>query len=209
VKDPKIVVFACSWYPLTAIDNAGEDGCRYAASTTVVPLECGGSLTTAAVLQAFAGRADGVLVAACGEGDCHYANGNESCAEVVDEAREIMALSGLAPERLRFELSSSVDGGAFASLVQAFAADVGKLNGRAGAKQRGKAAERARGRPRSKDRRGRKRAPRAKSKRVTKRAPRTRSKRGTKRAPRAKAKRGTARAPRAKQKRRARGRAAA
>jgi len=186
--DPKIVVFACSWYPLTAVDNAGEDGCQYPASTTVVPLECGGSLTTAALLRAFAGNADGVLVAACGEGDCHYANGNGSCAEVVDEAREIMALAGLEPGRLRLELSSNVDGGAFASLVTAFAADVGKLNGSARAKGRQKpagmsirkkAASRARGRSKPAGRTkgrvgakatlGEKRAPRAKSKRRARR----------------------------------------
>jgi coenzyme F420-reducing hydrogenase delta subunit len=167
--EPRIVVFACSWYPLTAIDNAGEDGCQYAASTTVVPLECGGSLTTAAVLQAFAGRADGVLVAACGEGDCHYANGNDSCSEVVDEARELLALAGLDPGRLRLELSSNVDGAAFASLVRAFSADVGKLNGRAGGGGRRKATGRARGRPGAKAKRGRKRAPRGRAKRRTRR----------------------------------------
>jgi coenzyme F420-reducing hydrogenase delta subunit len=181
VKDPKIVVFACSWYPLTAIDNAGEDGCRYAASTTVVPLECGGSLTTAAVLQAFAGRADGVLIAACGEGDCHYANGNESCAEVVEEARELMALAGLAPERLRIELSSSVDGGAFAGLVRAFVADVAKLAAgggrrRAGGKKgpsraggRSSARVRAKGRSKGKAKRGKRRATAAKPKKRTRR----------------------------------------
>jgi coenzyme F420-reducing hydrogenase delta subunit len=153
LKDPRIIVFACSWYPLTAIDNAGEDGCQYAASTTVVPLECGGALTTAAVLQAFAGRADGVLVAACGEGDCHYANGNDSCSEVVSEAHELMALAGLSPSRLRLELSSSVDGGAFASLVEAFSDEVARLKGRATKARR------------TGPKRGGKRAPRAKPKR--------------------------------------------
>jgi F420-non-reducing hydrogenase iron-sulfur subunit len=134
--EPGIVVFACSWYPLTAIDNAGEDGCQYASSTTVIPLECGGSLSTAAVLQAFAGRADGVLVAACGEGDCHYANGNDSCAEVVEEARQLMTLAGLDPGRLRLERSSSVDGSAFAALVTEFASDISRLNGAAAEAER-------------------------------------------------------------------------
>jgi F420-non-reducing hydrogenase iron-sulfur subunit len=135
-SEPDIVVFACSWYPLTAIDNAGEDGCQYASSTTVIPLECGGSLTTAAVLQAFAGRADGVLVAVCGEGDCHYANGNDSCVEVVEEARQLMTLAGIDPGRLRLERSSSVDGSWFSTLVMEFAADVSRLNGVARAAER-------------------------------------------------------------------------
>jgi F420-non-reducing hydrogenase iron-sulfur subunit len=149
-QSPNIVIFACSWYPLTAIDNAGEDGCRYPTSTTVIPLECGGSLTTAALLQALAGRADGVLVTVCGEGDCHYANGNDSCAEVVLEARRLAALAGIEPERLRLEQSSNVDGGAFAALVTEFAADVGRLNGKGRSTKR-----RARGRPKARSARPR------------------------------------------------------
>ena len=187
--EPKIVVLACSWYPLTAIDNAGEDGCQYAPSTTVVPLECGGSLSTAAVLRAFAGSADGVLVAVCGAGDCHYANGNDSCEEVVEQTRELMTLVGLEPERLRIELGSNVDGSAFASLVTAFAADVGRLNGGARAKRRRRATGKARPL--------RKPAGRKAGGRTTQRR---------KAAP--KAKRGAKRASRAKSKRRARRRAA-
>jgi F420-non-reducing hydrogenase iron-sulfur subunit len=156
--EPRIVVFACSWYPLTAIDNAGEDGLQYSTSTTVIPLECGGTLTTAAVLQAFAGHADGVLVAACGEGDCHYANGNESCSAVVDEARELLALAGIEPERLRLELSSNVDGGAFAALLETFSADVGRLDGRAGSGRGRKATGGPRGRSGPGGKRGARRA---------------------------------------------------
>lgn len=129
--DPSIVIFACEWYPLTAADNAGEDGCRYGPSTTVVPVECGGCVTGAAILRAFAGGADGVLVAVCGAGDCHYANGNESCEAVVRDTQELMKLSGIAPERLRIDLSSDVAGGRFASLVTDFASQLAELDGRA------------------------------------------------------------------------------
>lgn len=125
--DPKIVVFACAWYPLTSADNAGEDGCQYGPSTTIVPVECGGCVTDAAILRAFARGAVGVLVAVCGTGDCHYANGNESCEEVVRETRELMQLSGIAPERLRIDLSSEVDGSRFAGLVTDFASELTKL----------------------------------------------------------------------------------
>jgi F420-non-reducing hydrogenase iron-sulfur subunit len=127
--DPKIVVFACTWYPLTSADNAGEDGCQYGPSTTIVPVECGGCVTDAAILRAFARGAAGVLVVVCGTGDCHYANGNESCEEVVRETRELMQLSGIARERLRIDLSSEVDGSRFAALVTDFASEIAKLAG--------------------------------------------------------------------------------
>jgi coenzyme F420-reducing hydrogenase delta subunit len=45
---------------------------------------------------------DGVLVLGCAEGDCHYYNGGERCKAIVEEAREILDLSGIAAERLGF-----------------------------------------------------------------------------------------------------------
>lgn len=145
-SDPRIVAFVCTWHPLTAADNAGADGCRYAPGTTIVPLECVGSVSTAAILHAFASRADGVLVAGCGAGDCHYANGNEACESVVEEARAIMALSGLPPERLKLDLSSDVDGQRFADLVTGFADELTRLGSPAGRKRKAARARTGKGR---------------------------------------------------------------
>lgn len=153
VADPSIVIFACEWYPLTAADNAGEDGCQYGPSTTIVPVECGGCVTGAAILRAFASGAEGVLVAVCGTGDCHYANGNESCEAVVRDAQELMKLSGIAPERLRIDLSSDVEGGRFASLVTDFASQLAKLD--AGGRRRRRSSARSKPRARTKSTRGR------------------------------------------------------
>lgn len=147
-RDPSIVVFACTWYPLTAADNAGEDGCQYGASTTIVPVECGGCITVAAILRAFARGAGGVIVAACGAGDCHYANGNESCEEAAQEARELMRLAGIAPERLKVDLSSDVDGSRFASLVNDFASELSALGGDGrGRGRQGRGRSKSRSRP--------------------------------------------------------------
>jgi len=134
--DPNILALVCAWHPLTAADNAGEDGCTYSAKATVVAVECAGRVTTAALLKALAGRPDGVLVAACGRGDCHYSNGNESCEKVVEETREIMRVAGIDPARLGFDLSSDVDGRRFASLIDGFSEDISKLNGRAAGRAR-------------------------------------------------------------------------
>ncbi len=88
-------------------------------------------MTVAAILRALTGGARGVLVAVCGAGDCHYANGNESCEEVVRETQELMRLSGIAPDRLRIDLSSEVDGSRFATLVTDFASELAALDANA------------------------------------------------------------------------------
>lgn len=129
--NPRILAFVCSWHPLTAADNAGVERRPYGTATTIVPVECAGVVTAASILRAFTKRVDGVLVAACGRGDCHYSNGNESCERVVEETRSLMELAGIAPQRLRLDLSSEVGGEQFVALLDEFTAEVSKLNGRA------------------------------------------------------------------------------
>jgi coenzyme F420-reducing hydrogenase delta subunit len=135
--NPRILAFVCSWHPLTAADNAGVDRRSYGTATTIVPVECAGVVTAASILRAFTRKMDGVLVAACGRGDCHYSNGNESCERVIEETCSLMELAGIAPQRLRLDLSSEVGGEQFVALLDEFAAEVSKLNGRA---RRGRAA---------------------------------------------------------------------
>ncbi len=129
-KTSSILAFVCSWYPLAAADNAGVDRCEYSAEATIVPVDCAGTITAASILKAFARRTDGVLVAVCGRGDCHYSNGSESCGIVIDETHEIMKAAGIDPARLRLDFSSDVAGKRFASMVDGFAEDLAKLNGR-------------------------------------------------------------------------------
>ena len=135
--NPRILAFVCSWHPLAAADNAGADGRSYGTATTIVPVDCAGVIPAAAVLKAFARRAEGVLIAACGRGDCHYTNGNESCEAVVEKTRALMELAGIDSRRLRLDLSSDVDGGRFVALLDEFSGELAKLNGRA---RRGRAA---------------------------------------------------------------------
>ena len=130
--NPRILAFVCSWHPMAAADNAGVDGRSYGTATAIVPVDCAGVVSAAAILRAFSSDVDGVLIAACGSGDCHYSNGNESCERVVRQTRDLMGLAGLAPQRLRLDLSSDVDGGRFVALLEEFAVELAGLNGRKG-----------------------------------------------------------------------------
>ena len=125
--EPEIIVFACSWHPYTAADNAGAERIQYQPNVKIVKVNCTGNLTAGHILNAFAGGADGVLVAGCGIAECHYIRGNESCREVVEEAKEILQVSGIDKERLSLELFSDVDGSKFASLMDSFVDKVKSL----------------------------------------------------------------------------------
>jgi coenzyme F420-reducing hydrogenase delta subunit len=93
-------------------------------------------VSAAAIIRAFSSGVDGVLITACGRGDCHYSNGNESCEKVVEETRDLMRLAGVVPQRLRLDLSSDVDGGRFVALLDEFAGELAGLNERGGPKRR-------------------------------------------------------------------------
>jgi coenzyme F420-reducing hydrogenase delta subunit len=134
--NPRILAFVCSWHPLTAADNAGADGRSYGTGTTIVPVDCAGMVSGAAILRAFSGKVDGVLVAACGRGDCHYTNGNESCERVLEETQDLLRLAGIAPARLRLDLSSDVDGGRFVEMLEEFSTELAGLDGKSRKKPR-------------------------------------------------------------------------
>jgi coenzyme F420-reducing hydrogenase delta subunit len=61
------------------------------------------------VLHAFEHGADGVMVAGCLEGDCHFQVGNLNARRRVKRIKELLTRVGLEPERIEmFNLSSAM-----------------------------------------------------------------------------------------------------
>ncbi|UCF78283.1 MAG: hydrogenase iron-sulfur subunit [Candidatus Eiseniibacteriota bacterium] len=130
-KKPKgatrIIVFACSWYPSIAADNAGVVGLEYSADVRILTLACAGRLTPSLVLDAFGAGAAGVLVAACKPELCHHVNGSSICERTVAETRELAELLGIGAERVLLETFDSEKGEPFVESVESFRKRVGKL----------------------------------------------------------------------------------
>jgi coenzyme F420-reducing hydrogenase delta subunit len=95
------------------MENAGKDGFRLAAGTTVMPVKCTGLVKVSFLLKMFAKGIDGVLVLGCLEEDCRYFNGSKRCAEIIEETREILELAGVDSGRLGFHLISESQGKEF------------------------------------------------------------------------------------------------
>lgn len=119
-----VVVLACKWHPLESMENAVADGFTIDAGVVVLPVRCTGGITVALILKLFARELEGVLILGCAEGDCHYFNGSERCGEIVNETREIIEWSGIAPERLGFALLSGSEGKDFAEALGAYLRDL-------------------------------------------------------------------------------------
>ena len=72
---PTVVAFCCHYCAYTAADLAGASRLNYPANVRVIRLPCSGRIDTATLLKTFAEGADGVYVAGCLDGDCHFLHG--------------------------------------------------------------------------------------------------------------------------------------
>jgi F420-non-reducing hydrogenase iron-sulfur subunit len=81
---------------------------------------CSGRVSPHFILKAFQEGADGVLVAGCHIGECHYGKGNYITAKRVGVMRELMGFIGLSPRRLRVEWIATSESSKFAAVVNDF-----------------------------------------------------------------------------------------
>ena len=90
---------------------------QYPADVRIIQVPCTGKVDIIHLLQAFEAGADGVFVAGCLEGDCHFMEGNLFAKRRVKRVKEILDKVGLNGERVAmFNLSSGM-GGRFAEIV--------------------------------------------------------------------------------------------
>ncbi len=105
----QIVAFCCHYCAYAAADLAGVLRLRYPAEIKIIEIPCSGRLDALEVLHTFEHGADGVMVAACLEGDCHFQAGNLNAKRRVRQIRQRLRAIGLEPDRLElYNLSSAM-----------------------------------------------------------------------------------------------------
>jgi F420-non-reducing hydrogenase iron-sulfur subunit len=117
-NDIKIIAFCCHYCAFAAADLAGSMRLQYPSSVRILRLPCTGKLEVNYLLNAFERGADGVIVAGCLEGGCHFLEGNLRAKQRVFRAKELLRESGLEPERLEMFNLSSAEGPRFAEIVR-------------------------------------------------------------------------------------------
>ena len=106
--------------PAIAKDNAGVEHRDLSLDIRNISVECTGSLTVAMLLKPFEEGADGVLVAGCAKGECHFINGNEYVVERVEEAKRLLSSLGYKKEALEFRLMEDTTGAAYEQMIGHF-----------------------------------------------------------------------------------------
>jgi coenzyme F420-reducing hydrogenase delta subunit len=116
--EPEILAFCCKYCAYAAADLAGSMRLSYPSNIKVIQVPCTGRVDVLHLLKAFEDGADGVYVAGCLEGECHFLKGNLRVKKRVGYVKKILGQIGIEPERVAMYNLSSAMGPRFAEIAQ-------------------------------------------------------------------------------------------
>jgi len=125
--EPKIVVFCCNWCSPAGIDLTGSSKLKGNPHSRTIKITCTGRIEPSFILRAFAKGADGVIIAGCSPGDCHFISGNLKARRIITLIKKLLPQLGIEPERLRIELISTSEAAKFQSAADEFIDEVTRL----------------------------------------------------------------------------------
>jgi len=82
----------------------------YPDSIRIIRLPCTGKVDVIHMMEAFQKGADGVYVAGCLEGECHYLTGNLRARKRVEYIKKLLDEIGVGGERLEMYNIAASDG---------------------------------------------------------------------------------------------------
>ena len=116
--EPRIVAFLCNWCAYTGADLAGTQRLSYPPNVRVIRLMCTGRVDPGFIVEAFLEGADGVIVAGCHPGECHYEHGNRLAERRMTTLQRLLGFIGVEPARVRLAWVSAAEGRRFAQLIE-------------------------------------------------------------------------------------------
>ena len=116
--EPKIVGFLCRWCSYTGADLAGTSRIEYPPNVVPIRVMCSGRVDPTFVIKALADGADGVLIAGCHPGDCHYQEGNYKALRRYRMLLHLLDKFGIERDRVRLEWGSASEGEKFSVVVK-------------------------------------------------------------------------------------------
>ncbi len=122
--EPKILAFCCNWCAYSGADLAGTSRLQYPPNVKIVRVMCSGRVDPGHILRAFETGVDGILVAGCHPGECHYISGNERAEERIETAKAVAEIIGIGEDRIRLEWISASEGLRFAEVIEDFIKEI-------------------------------------------------------------------------------------
>lgn len=125
--EPKILVFACNWCTYAGADLAGTSRLQYPPNVRVLRVPCSCRVNPQFVIRAFQRGIDGVLVAGCHPGDCHYTTGNYYTRRRFSIFINLLEYLGIEKERFKIDWISAAEANKFATVMNEVLENVHRL----------------------------------------------------------------------------------
>jgi len=125
--EPVIVGFLCNWCSYRAADLAGTSRTKYAPNMRAIRVMCSGRVDPTFVLKALREGADGVMIAGCHPGECHYVEGNIKALRRYTLLKRMLMQWGIEPERVQLVWASASEGNLLAKAVDRMTEEVRAL----------------------------------------------------------------------------------
>ena len=125
--EPVIVGFLCNWCSYRAADLAGTARMKYAPNMRAIRVMCSGRVDPQFVLKALREGADGVMIAGCHPGECHYVEGNIKTLRRYILLKRMLKQWGIEAERVQLVWASASEGNILADAVDRMTEEVRAL----------------------------------------------------------------------------------
>ncbi len=99
----------------------------YPSEVKILQVPCTGRVDIVHLLRAFEDGADGVYVAGCLEGECHFISGNIKTRKKVEYVKKTLEELGMEPRRIEMFNLSSAQGNRFAEIAIEMTEKIRKL----------------------------------------------------------------------------------
>ena len=127
IYEPKIVGFFCNWCSYRAADGAGTARIKHSPNVRVVRLMCSGRVDPSFVLKALSLGADGVLIAGCHPGECHYIEQNYKTMRRFAMLQHTLRALGISDRRVRLVWASAAEASQLAESIDEMVEDIRTL----------------------------------------------------------------------------------
>ena len=124
---PRIIAFLCNWCSYAGADLTGTSRIQYSPNVKALRVNCSSRVDPTFVIKALMSGADGVLVAGCHPGDCHYKSGNLYTRRRIMMLKTLLETIGIPSDRLRLEWVSASEAIKFATVVNDFVDEIKEL----------------------------------------------------------------------------------
>ena len=124
---PRIILFCCDWNACATADLTDTSTLTNDPNFRIIRTMCSGKIEPSFIFQAFAQGIDGVMIAGCNLGDCHYNSGNYKSRRRLMLLKNMLPQFGIEPERLKLEWISASEMLKFQSAVNGFIDEVTEL----------------------------------------------------------------------------------